>query len=348
MAVRDLVAEWFESDALRAVIATRGVFLSGMGPRMPGTAGVLLTDAAGKDGGLAGQSVFARGGPGALTSALASVARSFGAEIRTGVRAASVTRVGEDATGVVLADGTEIGASIVVSSLDPNTTLLSLLAPEVLGPRLSWRAMNIRQRGMTAKVNFALRALPLFPAASDDQGKLRGRIVFAPSMAALDEAARPAKYGEMSAQPLVEATIPSLTDPSFVDGERSGGVKHVMSAVVQWVPYGATGDVGEVVTQTIEQYAPGFTNLLVDRQVLTPVDIERGYGASGGHPMHAEVGLDQWFAWRPLHGFGRYRMPLRGLYLCGSGAHPGGGVTGAPGQLAAREVLADVRGRRQS
>jgi phytoene dehydrogenase-like protein len=203
--------------------------------------------------------------------------------------------------------------------------------------------MNIRQRGTTAKVNFALSGLPHFPAAADDPRKLRGRIVLAPSMTALDEAARPAKYGQMSGEPLIEATIPTLVDAGLVDEARAGRVQHVVSAVAQWVPAGAGSDAADAAMRTIETYAPGFTDLVVDRQTLTPDDIEREYGAAGGHPMHAEVDLSQWFEWRPLHGFGRYRMPLHGMYLAGSGAHPGGGVTGAPGYLAAGEVLADAR-----
>lgn len=358
MAVRDLVDEWFESDALRAAIAARGMMLTGFGPRMPGTAGVLLTDAAGNDGGLAGQTVLARGGPGALSAALASAARAAGAEIRTGVGVARVRRDGETATGVALDSGEEIAARMVVSSLDPRTTLLELLEPEVLGPRLSWRAANIRQRGVTAKINFALSSLPHFPAAGDDARRLRGRIILAPSMAALQRAADPGKYGRISDEPLIEATIPTLTDQTLIDTRRANGVHHVLSAVVQAAPYdlrdgswdGRRDELGEIVSKTIEAYAPGFAELIQARQVITPLDIERDYGATGGHPMHAEVGLDQWFAWRPLHGFGRYRMLLDGLYLCGSGAHPGGGVTGAPGQLAAQAVLADLRlhGRRVS
>jgi phytoene dehydrogenase-like protein len=342
MSVRDLVEEWFESDALRAVIAARGLMLTGLGPRMPGTAGVLLTDGAGNEGGLAGQTVFARGGPGALSAALASAARRHGAEIRTGVTVAQVRRSGESVIGATLANGDEIDAPIVVSTLDPKTTLLNLIDPEALGPRLSWRASNIRQRGLTAKVNFALRALPHFPAAADDQRLLRGRIVFAPSMAALDEAFRPAKYGELAADLLMEATIPTLIDAHLVDDERAGDVRHVMSVIAQWVPESQGQGAGDVVTGAIEKYAPGFSALVVQRQVITAGDIERDYGALGGHPMHAEVGLDQWFEWRPLHGFGRYQMPLQGMYLAGSGAHPGGGVTGGPGRMAATRILSDL------
>jgi len=347
MAVRDLVEEWFDSDALRAVLAARGLLLSGLGPRMPGTAGILLTDASGNDAGLAGQTVFARGGPGALTDALLGAARARRVEVRTGARVAHVRRESEAVRGVTLADGTEIDAGIVVSTLDPRTTLLDLLEPEALGPRLSWRAGNIRQRGLTAKVNFALRALPRFPAAADDERLLRGRIVFAPSMAALDEAHRRAKYGELPDTPLLEATIPTLSDPTLIDPARAGAMRHVMSVIAQWFPSSAAADeVATRVMQTIEASAPGFSELIADRQVITAPDIEREYGAQGGHPMHAEVDLSQWFEWRPLHGFGRYRMPLPGMYLGGSGAHPGGGVTGAPGHLAATEILADLRSDR--
>jgi phytoene dehydrogenase-like protein len=347
MAVRDLVDEWFDSDALRAVIAARGMLLSGLGPRAPGSAGVLLTDSAGNDGGLSGQTVFARGGPGAVSEALASAARAFGVDVRTGARVAQVRRNGDRVVGVTLDSGAEIDSGVVVSGLDPRTTLLKLIDPEALGPRLSWRATNIRQRGKTAKMNFALRALPVFPGAMDDARKLRGRIVLAPSMTALDEAARPAKYGELADEPLIEATIPTLADPALLDESRAGAVHHVLSAIVEGVPFAAdAAALGDTVTKLIDTYAPGFAELVEQRQVVTPADIERDYGAAGGHAMHSEVSLDQWFEWRPLHGYGRYRMPLHGMYLCGSGAHPGGGITGAPGQLAAQEIVADLRGQR--
>jgi phytoene dehydrogenase-like protein len=354
MAVRDLVAEWFDSDVLRASVAARAMLLSGMGPRMPGSAGVLVGDSVGVAGPLAGQTVFARGGPGALSAALAAAARAAGAEIRTGAEVVAVRSANGRADGVALTDGSEFQGEIVVSDLDPRTTLLRLLEPEVLGPRLSWRATNIRQRGATSKVNFALRGLPLFPAARTDASRIRGRILIAPGMAALDRAARPQKYGELPGEPLLEATIPTLVDPSLIDADRSGAVRHVMSVIVQGTPYelrdgtwdARRNELGDIVTRVLETYAPGFSNLIEARQVITPLDIEREYGAEGGHPMHAEIGLDQWFAWRPLHGYGRYRMPLDGLYLCGSGANPGGGITGGPGRLAAKAILADLRGGR--
>jgi phytoene dehydrogenase-like protein len=347
MAVRDLVDEWFASDALRAAVAARGVLLTGLAPRMPGTAGVLLTDSAGNDGGLAGQTVFARGGPGAISDALAAAVRAARGELRVGAAVAKVRREGEQTCGVTLASGEEIDAPIVVSNLDPRTTLLDLVEPEVLGPRLGWRAGNIRAHGVTAKVNLILSDLPAFSAAAGDAELLRGRIVIAPSMRYLDLAMRPAKYGAMAERPLLEATIPSLSDPALVSPRGRGKAskaRHVMSVLVQAVPY-ASRDTVDVVLDTLAEYAPGIGDLVIERQVITPQDIERNYGASGGHPMHAEVSLDQFYAWRPLHGLGRYRMPLRGLYLAGAGAHPGGGVTGLPGRLAAAAVLED-RGRK--
>lgn len=349
MAVADLAADWFESDALRAAIAARGVLYTALGPRAPGTSGVLITEAATSAGGLAAQAVFARGGQRAVSEALAGAIKEKGGEIRTAARVTRVRHAGERAVGVTLANGEEIDASVVVSGLDPKTTLLDLLEPEVLGPRLSWRASNIRQDGATARVSYGLRALPVFPAAFDDARRLRGRVLIAPSMRYLDLAARPARHGEIAEQPLLEITIPSLIDPTLVDAGRAPKVRHVMNVVAQAFPRELArgtwderrAELGHIVTGTIEEYAPGFCELIDRCEVMTPLDIEREYGARGGHPMHAEVALDQWFEWRPLHGLGRYRMPLDGLYLCGSGAHPGGGVTGLPGRLAAQAVAVD-------
>ena len=346
MAVRDLVEEWFESDALRAAIAARGVLYTAMGPRAPGTTGVLLTEAASSNTGLAGESVFARGGPRSVTNALAESIKEKGGEIRTAARVARVRHAGDRVIGVTLESGEEIDAGIVVSGLDPQTTLLDMLEPEVLGPRLSWRASNVRQNGATASVTYVLRALPVFPAAFDDGRRLRGRILVAPSMRYLELAARPARHGESAHDPLLEITIPSLVDPTLISADLPKGTHHIMNVVAQAVLGGDAEAVAATVTRLIDQYAPGFTDLVIKRTTLTPLDIEREYGNHGGHPMHAEVALDQWFEWRPLHGLGRYRMPLDGYYLCASGAHPGGGVSGAPARLAAQQVVADLkRGR---
>jgi phytoene dehydrogenase-like protein len=352
MAARDLVSEWFQADALRAAVAARGILYTALGPRAPGTAAVLLTDSAGNSGGLAGQSVFARGGPTAVAAALASAAREHGTETRTAARVARVRhdRSANRVLGVTLADGEDIDAPLVVSTLDPQTTLLDLLEPEVLGPRLSWRASNVRQRGVTARVELALGALPSFPAADGDEPRLRGRILIAPSLRYLDLAARAARHGATADEPLIEATIPTLIDPARADGwKKSKKVRHVLSAVVQAVaPDAAADDVRDRALRTLEMFAPGLSELVIDARVTTPLEIEREYGARGGHPMHAEVALDQWFEWRPLHGLGRYRMPIDGYYLAGAGAHPGGGVTGHPGRLAALEALSEPQpGRRR-
>ena len=349
MAVADFVGEVFERDEVRGAIASRAVQFTAMGPWTAGTAAVLLADSARNDGGAAGQTVFARGGGAALAQALESAARRFGAEIRVGAEVATVTTDDGRASGVALSTGEEIPASVVASSADPKRTLLEFIDPEVLGPTLVWRASNIRVPGCTAKVNLALSGPPRFVGA-DGEHRLRGRVVIAPGIDYLERGADAAKYGRVSSEPYLEATIPSLVDPTLAPPGQ-----HVMSVIVQWAPYRLrerTWEVerdglGDLVVKTLEAYAPGLANLIIARQVLTPVDLELDFGLTGGHVLHGEPGLDQFFAWRPLLGFARYRMPISGLYLCGSGAHPGGGITGAPGANAAREILADLKQRRR-
>jgi len=351
MAVADLVAESFESDALRAALAWRGVRFGAVGPWSAGTAAMLLLDVAGNDGGAAGETVFAKGGPGRLATALTTAAQAYGAELRTGAEVVRITSRDGVATGVVLANGEEITARAVVSGADPKRTLVDLVDPVALGPSLGWRAGNIRTPGVVAKVNLALRRLPTFPAAAGDEAALRGRIVVAPSIDAMERAFDATKYGRWSEQPILEATIPSLADPSLVEGAKPE--THVMSVIAQYAPYALRdGDwstnaegFGDAVVGVLETVAPGIRKLISHRQVLTPADLERDYGLTGGHPFHAEAGLDQFFLWRPMLGHARYRIALERLYLCGSGAHPGGGITGGPGQNAAREILADLRRR---
>jgi phytoene dehydrogenase-like protein len=349
MAVADLVAESFETDALRAALAWRGVRFNSVGPWSAGTAAMLLGDAAGNDGGAAGETVFAKGGPGALAAALAAAARAAGAEIRTGAEVVRITSRDGRATGVVLAGGEEISARGVVSGVDPKRTVVDLLDPVAVGPSLGWRAGNIRQPGVVAKVNLALKKLPVFPAAGGDESLLRGRILLAPGIDAMERAFDATKYGRWSDSPILEATIPSLADPSLVEGAKAG--THVMSVIAQYAPFAlrdadwsSQGEpFGDAVLAALEQVAPGIGKLVTHRQVLTPLDLERQFGLTGGHPFHAEAGLDQFFVWRPLLGHARYRIALERLYLCGSGAHPGGGITGGPGQNAAREILSDLR-----
>ena len=349
MAVADFVGEAFEADAIRGAIAARGIQYTAMGPWSAGTTAVLLADSAGNGGGAPGQTTFVRGGPGALADSLASAVRGFGAEIRTSVEVVRVTTTGDRVTGVALSSGEEISSPIVVSALDPKRTLLGLVDPGAVGPMLVWRAGNLRMPGVVAKVNLALSGLPAFAGnGGAEPERLMGRIVVAPGIDYLERAFDASKYGRVSEQPYLEATIPSLADHSLAPEGA-----HVMSVLVQWAPYHRRegmwdterDGLGDLVLKTLETLAPGISELVVARQVITPLDLERDYGLTEGHPLHGEPGLDQVFAWRPLLGQARYRLALRGLYLCSSGAHPGGGVTGGPGANAAREILADRKTR---
>jgi phytoene dehydrogenase-like protein len=361
MAIADFVAESFETDALRGVLAARGIQNTAMGPWSAGTTAVFLADSAGNDGGAAGQTVYARGGPGALSAALAAAVRAAGGEIRTDADVVRVTSRDGRATGVVLGTGEEIAARFVVAGIDPKKVLTSLVDPVELGPGLRWRAGNIRTLGTVAKVNLALAGLPVFPAAGagpDAERLLRGRIVIAPGIDYVERAFDASKYGAISPAPYLEATIPSLVDPTLIDDPKAGArrpARHVMSVHLQYAPFqlaegtwpARRDELGDLAIETLEQYAPGIGKLVVARQVLTPLDLERDYGLTGGHPYHAEPSLDSFFLWRPLLGSARYRLPIEGLYLAGSGAHPGGGITGVPGQNAAREILSDWKKRRR-
>jgi phytoene dehydrogenase-like protein len=343
MAVADLVQEVFDAEAIRGPLASRGVLYTSMGAWATGTAQVFLNDSAGTDGGAPGTAVFAIGGTGALAAALEQAARSFGVQIRTGAEVIAIRSRGTRAVGVTLADGTELNAPIIVSGADPKRTA-SLCDPVTLGPTMVWRTANIRQPGATARVNFALSGLPAFHGG--DAERLAGRIVIAPSIDDVEHAMDAVKYGHVSEEPLIEATIPSLADPSLAPEG-----KHVMSVVFQAAPYALRDAdwsterdrVGDIAVKTLERYAPGFGELVEAREVITPADMESRYGLSGGHIQHAEPALDQFFAWRPLLGEARYRYLLDGLYLAGSGAHPGGGISGGPGANAARQLLKDTK-----
>ncbi|HUQ78728.1 MAG TPA: NAD(P)/FAD-dependent oxidoreductase [Patescibacteria group bacterium] len=354
MAVADFIAEAFETDALRAAIAWRGVRHSFLGPWSAGSTAILLGDSAGNDGGAAGQTVFAIGGPGALSEALASAARAAGAEIRCRAEVAAITSRDNRVTGVALASGEEIAATVVVSGLDPKRTLVELVDPVTVGPTMRWRAGNYRTPGVVAKVNLVVDRLPRFTAAGGDDQLVRGRILAAPGIDAIERAFDAAKYGRTSDTPVLEATIPSLVDPSLVAGAPDG--THVVSISAQYAPAALRGGAwdedgraeafADRVVKVLDDLAPGLTASITAREVITPLDLERDYGLTGGHPLHGEQSLDQFFLWRPFLGSARYRLPVDGLYLCGSGAHPGGGITGQPGQNAAREILADLKRRR--
>lgn len=344
MAVADLAEEWFESEPLRAVVAARGVFGAFAGPRSPGTSAALLLRAAG-DPHPAGAASFARGGMGALTQAMAKAAIAAGAEIRTGARAASIAIKAGASTGVVLESGEELSARAVVSTADPRRTFLGLVDPVHLLPEFLFSMRNYRSRGVLAKVNLALAALPGFLALENFPGgakaALAGRIHIAPQTDYLERAFDAAKYGGLSPQPYLDITIPTVTDPSLAPEG-----KHVMSIYVQYAPFDLKGGwsgqreaLGDAVVSTLAEYAPDLAGLVLERQVITPLDLEETYGFTGGHIFHGELALDQLFLTRPLLGWARYRTPIRGLYLAGSGTHPGNGLTGISGRSAAREIL---------
>jgi phytoene dehydrogenase-like protein len=341
MSAADLLNEWFENDLLKAALAASGMLASFVGPRQQGTAFNLLHHQLGESNGALRTAGFVRGGIGNLTQALAGAARQFGAEIRTSTEVARITSKAGAATGVVLANGDEINAACVVSNADAKRTLLKLAEPTYLDPHFLLQVSHIRARGTVAKINLALDALPAFKAA-DGKMALGGIIHIGPTLDYLERAADDAKYGRFSKQPFLEITLPSVADPTLAPAG-----KHVMSVWMQSAPYSLRESnwndqrdaLGHAVVNVIEEYAPGFKNLVLHRQVSTPADLEATYGLSGGHVYHAEMALDQIFFMRPVPGWSRYRTPIENLFLCGSGTHPGGALTGLSGFYAAREIL---------
>jgi phytoene dehydrogenase-like protein len=345
MPVADLVGDSLADPLLRAALAARGTSLTAMGPWTPGTAAVFLMRAA-AGGGPAGGPVFVEGGPGALAHALESAAGRFGAEVRTGAEVVAVTTRHGRATGVALASGQEIAARAVVSSADPKRTL-GLVDPMDAGPTLVWRGRNIRTSGSAAVVTLALDGPPPFRGLQGDLALVSGRVVVGPGIDDLERAADDHKYGRISEAPSLEITIPTLTDPTLAP---DGG--QVVSVLFHSAPYrlrdggwdsSTREHVGDLVLKALEEHAPGISDRVVARRVLVPPDLEHEFALTDGCVLHAEPGLDQFFAWRPLLGHARYRFAVPGLYLAGSGAHPGGGITGAPGANAAREILADLK-----
>ena len=347
MAVADLVAEWFETELLRATVAARGIFGAFAGPWSAGTSTGLLWQAA-MDGNAVAPSSFVKGGMGALTSALAKAAADAGVEIRTGADVKRVLVAEGMASKVVLKDGEEIPARALVSNADPRSTFMKLVDPLDLDPDFLLKISNFRAVGSAARVNLALSALPSFPTLNGGNAKnsLSGRVHIGPEIDYLERAFDAAKYGECSPSPYLDITIPSLTDATLAPAGA-----HVMSVHVQFAPYHLkTGDwnsrreqFGDMVIDCLSSYSPDLKQLIVGRQIITPLDLEQTYGLSGGHTMHGEQTLDQFFAFRPLIGWAQYRTPIKGLYLCGAGTHPGGGVTGGPGANAAREIIKDFR-----
>ena len=337
MPVADLVHEWFEHELVRATIAAPALTGTMFGPRSAGSSLTLLMREAHRQ--LAGGAALrVKGGPGAATRALAAAARAAGADIRTSTPVERIV-VRENAVRAIVAAGQTLNADIVVSGADPKTTFLRLIEPSELSPDFSAKMQHYRAAGTVAKVNLALASLPDFGCAPD---ALSGRIQIGPDLDYLERAFDHAKYGELSAEPWLELTIPSI-----VDGSLAPAGAHVASVYVHYAPRTLRADWTTArdvllanVLKVLERYAPGVRSQIVAAQVVTPLDLERDYRLAGGHIFHGELTLDQLFTMRPLLGHARYATPVAGLYLCGAGTHPGGFLTGASGRLAANAVIA--------
>ncbi len=339
-----LLNEWFETDLLKGALGTSGIRGTMQGPLASGTALLLLYHA--MDAGLDRMpgTRFVRGGTGRLPVALAELSRKRGADLRCGARVKRILVEDNKAIGVQLSNGEEIRAAIIASSADPRHTLLDLVGPEQLPVRVVRRVRNMRFQGSTARINLALSGLPQF-AGQEELAQIKGRIVISPSLEYLERAYDDAKYGRFSSRPYLEAVIPSLLDP-----ERAPPGKHIMSVQMQYAPFQLAGAdwndrreaLGDAVVVALTEYAPNLADLILERQVITPLDWQREYGLPDGSIYHGQMALDQMFIMRPIPGFARYQSPVSNLYFCGAGAHPGGGVTGVPGYNAAQVILSKI------
>jgi len=343
MSAAEFLGQWFETDVLKATMSASGIIGTFLGIRSPGTAYVLLHHYMGEIDGAFRSWGFSRGGTGAISNAIGDAAREAGAEIRTEAAVGRILVKNGAAQGVALESGEEIHADIVSSSVDPNLTFLKFIEARELPPEFLEEVRRYKFRGSSGKVNLALDALPDFRCLPGPGRHLRGAISISPSIDYMERAYDQAKYGEFSRRPYIDMVIPTLTDPSVAPPG-----KHILSCFVQYAPYklkpGLNWDdqreaFGNAVIDTISEYAPNLRNIIIGKQVITPLDIERITGLSEGNIFQGELSLEQLFFLRPVAGFTRYRTPLRKLYMCGSATHPGGGIMGASGRLAALEIL---------
>jgi phytoene dehydrogenase-like protein len=345
---QDVLENWFESDELKLALATDGVIGTNGGPASPGTAYVLLHHVMGGVGGVRGLWGFVRGGMGALSEAIRQSAQAAGAEIKTNAEVAEITVRDGRATGVVLSDGTEYVARVVASNADPRRTFLGLVGRKHLPGEFVGQIEQFRSEGSSFKLNLALGELPSYTAlpGSELGPQHKGTTHICQSLDALERAWDEAKYGVPSTEPLLEITIPTAYDSSLAPPG-----KHIMSIFAQYAPYRLRDAVWDTSTKDVfinrtidllARYAPNIRGAIEHVHALSPLDLEREYSLTGGNIFHGDLSLNQLFALRPVAGWARYATPIRGLYLCGSGTHPGGGVTGAPGHNAARQIL---RGR---
>ncbi len=342
MSVADFLDEWFESEPLKAVMSSSGIIGTFLGPRSPGTAYVMLHHFMGEIDGVFRAWGFPRGGTGAVAESIASSARSFGVEIRTSADVEQVIVKKGRALGVALERGEEIYARRVVSGVDPKRTFLKLVDESHLPSNFVEDIRRFRIQGSSGKVNLALSELPHFTGMPADGPHLRGFISVGPSIEYLERAYDDAKYGAFSRRPYLDIVIPSAIDPAMAPPG-----KHVMSIFVQHAPYNLNGGwndaqreaFGDAVVDTLAEFAPNIKDAILHRQVLTPWDLEQVMGLTEGNIFQGELSLHQLFFLRPAAGWARYRTPVKNLYLCGSAAHPGGGISSAPGRLAALEIL---------
>ncbi len=344
MSAVDFLDQWFETDVLKATMSASGIIGTFLGVRSPGTAYVLLHHYMGEIDGAFRSWGLSRGGTGAISNAIADAAREAGAEIRTETPIASILIKDGTAEGVVLENGDEIRARVVASSVDPRLTFMKMVGEQHLPEDFTGDLKRYKYRGSSGKLNLALDGLPDFKCLPGRGHHLRGAISISPSVDYMERAYDEAKYGRFSRRPYIDIVIPSLTDPSVAPPG-----KHVMSCFVQYAPYNLKeGDwddkrdeFGDTVIETISEHAPNLKDLILHRQVLTPLDLERDFGLSEGNIFQGELTLEQLFFLRPAPGWAQYQTPIRRLYLCGSATHPGGGVMGAPGRNAALKLLQD-------
>jgi phytoene dehydrogenase-like protein len=348
MSAVDFLEQWFESDVLKAPMSVSGIIGTFLGVRSPGTAYVLLHHYMGEIDGAFRAWGFARGGTGQVSLSIARAAAGFGAEILTSSGVERVLVESGRATGVVLENGDEIRADAVVSGLDPRRTFLGIVGEEHLDDEFAQQIRRYKLRGSSGKVNLAVDRLPDFTCRPGDGLHLQGDIAIAPSIDYLERAYDQAKYGDFSERPYLNVVIPSLSDPTVAPPGQ-----HVVSAFVQYAPYDIKEGpefwpqrrdaFGDAVVDTLAEYCPGLKESILYRQVLTPWDLEQEFGLSEGNIFHGELSLEQLLFLRPAAGWAKYETPIRDLWICASGTHPGGGVMGAPGELAAKRMLGTRR-----
>ncbi|MEA2518632.1 MAG: hypothetical protein QOF49_712 [Chloroflexota bacterium] len=351
MSAADFLDQWFETDPLKATMSASGIIGTYLGVRSPGTAYVLLHHYMGEIDGAFRAWGIPKGGTGAISNAIGSAARSLGAEIRTEAPVDRILVKNGRAEGIVLAgSGEEIRAGVVLSSVDARRTFLSLVEPGTLDGEFEEEIRRFKFRGSSGKVNMAVDRLPDFTCLPGVGEHLRGAISFSPTIDDMERAYDDAKYGHFSARPYIDMIIPTLVDPTLAPPG-----KHVISCFVQYAPYKLAPELGtwddqreafgDAVVNRISEFAPGFKDSILFRNVQTPLDIERTTGLTEGNIFQGELTLEQLFFNRPAPGYARFRTPIEDLWMCGSSTHPGGGIMGANGRIAALEVLRSV-GRR--